>query len=316
MPSANLCSGRECAVAIRAQAQAAWQNAIVSIGVAWIGDMSDGVPDMNCTAAVLAAKGALNAAYGYEANKDSDPPVLFKPTWTVEPDTFRPTYAGALSYFIGHECSDMDAVSTDNGFAFGYTALKPGPDRDDKKNWCAAQPCRAHVRPMTPRAHTQRVRLAPLRLGWEKAHFHSMKFLEGGAFCHAGVAQGKLTLTSRWRDANGDPVIGTVDKTFTRAAPTPPPPPPLYHKISPTNARDVRRPSSPARSSSLLRSRRQVHAQPGPGRHPASRGAPLVLGGAPGAPIAASLSCFAPFALAIVCTTRDEGEEDGLRPLL
>ena len=126
-----------------------------------------------------------------------------------------------------------------------------------------------------------------------------MKFLEGGAFCHAGVAQGKLTLTSRWRDANGDPVIGTVDKTFTRAAPTPPPPPPLYHKISPTNARDVRRPSSPARSSSLLRSRRQVHAQPGPGRHPASRGAPLVLGGAPGAPIAASLSCFAPLALAI-----------------
>ena len=172
MPSANLCSGRECAVAIRAQAQAAWQNAIVSIGVAWIGDMSDGVPDMNCTAAVLAAKGALNAAYGYEANKDSDPPVLFKPTWTVDPDTFRPTYAGALSYFIGHECSDMDAVSTDNGFAFGYTALKPGPDRDDKKNWCAAQPCRAHVgrRRCAPndaaRAHTTCAPCAPqARLG-------------------------------------------------------------------------------------------------------------------------------------------------------
>lgn len=42
-----------------------------------------------------------------------------------------------------------------------------------------------------------------------------MKFLEGGAFCHAGVAQGKLTLTSRWKGANGDPVNGTVDKTFT-----------------------------------------------------------------------------------------------------
>ena len=169
------CPARSCVVvvsAIRAQAQAAWQNAIVSIGVAWIGDMSDGVPDMNCTAAVLAAKGALNAAYGYEANKDSDPPVLFKPTWTVEPDTFRPTYAGALSYFIGHECSDMDAVSTDNGFAFGYTALKPGPDRDDKKNWCAAQPCRAHVgrRRCAPndaaRAHTTCAPCAPqARLG-------------------------------------------------------------------------------------------------------------------------------------------------------
>ena len=183
MPSARTprCPARSCVVvvsAIRAQAQAAWQNAIVSIGVAWIGDMSDGVPDMNCTAAVLAAKGALNAAYGYEVNKDSDPPVLFKPTVAVEPDTFRPTYAGALSYFIGHKCldrvTDMDSVSTDNGFAFAYTALNDLPDyiKKDEKNWCAAQPCRAHVgrRRCAPndaaRAHTTCAPCAPqARLG-------------------------------------------------------------------------------------------------------------------------------------------------------
>merc|ERR1712060_401623 len=118
----------------------AWEAAIKAIGAAWIGDMANGKPDMDCAAALAQARGALDAAYGYEANGV----VLFKPTVSTEPDTFRNTYAGALSYFVG-ECSDLGQVGSDNGFAFGYTAL-PEELRADKDKW----------------------------LGWEEAKFHSM----------------------------------------------------------------------------------------------------------------------------------------------
>merc|ERR1711972_557838 len=90
---------------------------------------------------------------------------------------------------MGGECSDLGQVGSDNGFAFGYTAL-PEELRADKDKW----------------------------LGWEEAKFHSMHFLEGGDlddFCHTGIAQGKLTLTSRWKNADGKPIHATVDKTFS-----------------------------------------------------------------------------------------------------
>ncbi len=48
------------------------------------------------TAAAALAGRIIDAAYGYQLGT-----VLFKPTLTVNPQTFRTTRAGALSYFVG-----------------------------------------------------------------------------------------------------------------------------------------------------------------------------------------------------------------------
>ena len=50
----------------------------------------------------------LDAAYGYQFG-----PVLFKPTLTTAPETFRTTREGALSYFVG----DNKNFPDDKGFA-------------------------------------------------------------------------------------------------------------------------------------------------------------------------------------------------------
>lgn len=42
------------------------------------------------------AEKVIDAAYGYQLGA-----VLFKPTLTVNPQTFRTTREGALSYFVG-----------------------------------------------------------------------------------------------------------------------------------------------------------------------------------------------------------------------
>ena len=50
----------------------------------------------------------IDGAYGYQFG-----PVLFKPTLTVSPQTFRTTRAGALAYFVGGD----PAFPGDTGFA-------------------------------------------------------------------------------------------------------------------------------------------------------------------------------------------------------
>ena len=59
-------------------------------------------------AAKALAEKVIDAAYGYQLGA-----VLFKPTLTVNPQTFRTTRAGALSYFVGGDPS----FPTDSGFA-------------------------------------------------------------------------------------------------------------------------------------------------------------------------------------------------------
>ena len=54
------------------------------------------------------ANAVLDAAYGYNMG-----PVLFKPTLTVAPQTFRVTKEGALSYFVGGDTN----YPKDTGFA-------------------------------------------------------------------------------------------------------------------------------------------------------------------------------------------------------
>lgn len=89
-------------------AQAAWCQALVDINATY---EKDGQP-----AAKALAEQVIDAAYGYQMGA-----VLFKPTLTVAPQTFRPTRAGALAYFVGGDSE----FPNDTGFALkGWTACE------------------------------------------------------------------------------------------------------------------------------------------------------------------------------------------------
>lgn len=81
-------------------AQKAWGEALVSISTTY---EEQGLP----AAKALAGK-IIDAAYGYQMGT-----VLFKPTLTVAPQTFRTTRAGALAYFVGDDAN----FPKDKGFA-------------------------------------------------------------------------------------------------------------------------------------------------------------------------------------------------------
>lgn len=69
-------------------AQKAWGDALVQIS----NDFASG----GAAKAKQTANAVLDAAYGYNMG-----PVLFKPTLTAAPQTFRTTKDGALAYFVG-----------------------------------------------------------------------------------------------------------------------------------------------------------------------------------------------------------------------
>jgi len=81
-------------------AQQAWCKALVDIGTTYT--------NSGQAAAKALAEKVIDSAYGYQMGA-----VLFKPTLTVNPQTFRTTRAGALSYFVG----DDPAFPKDTGFA-------------------------------------------------------------------------------------------------------------------------------------------------------------------------------------------------------
>lgn len=86
-------------------AQQAWCGALVGISQT---NEKEG-PE----AAKAMAEQVIDAAYGYQMGA-----VLFKPTLTVAPQTFRPTRAGALAYFVGGD----PEFPNDTGFALkGWT---------------------------------------------------------------------------------------------------------------------------------------------------------------------------------------------------
>ena len=85
--------------------QQGWCRALVDIS-------STHAKDGQAAAKALAEE-VIDAAYGYQLGT-----VLFKPTLTVNPQTFRTTRAGALSYFVGGDSS----FPKDTGFALkGWT---------------------------------------------------------------------------------------------------------------------------------------------------------------------------------------------------
>lgn len=90
-------------------AQQAWCAALLDINAAY-------EKDGKVAARALAEK-VIDSAYAYQMGA-----VLFKPTLTVNPQTFRPTRAGALSYFVGGDPS----FPADTGFALkGWRKCEP-----------------------------------------------------------------------------------------------------------------------------------------------------------------------------------------------
>jgi hypothetical protein len=90
-------------------AQQAWCGALINIGDTY-------EKDGQAAAKALAEK-VIDTAYAYQMGA-----VLFKPTLTVNPQTFRPTRAGALSYFVGGDPS----FPKDSGFALkGWKKCEP-----------------------------------------------------------------------------------------------------------------------------------------------------------------------------------------------
>ena len=86
----------------RLPAQRAWGAALVAIAAA----NREGGPQR----ANAVALDALNRLYGFETG-----PVLFKPTLTRAPHTFRTTRESALAYFAGGDAN----FPGDTGFALG-----------------------------------------------------------------------------------------------------------------------------------------------------------------------------------------------------
>ena len=80
--------------------QKGWGDALIQIS----NDYASG----GYVKAKATASAVLDAAYGYNMG-----PVLFKPTLTVAPQTFRVTKEGALSYFVGGDSN----YPKDTGFA-------------------------------------------------------------------------------------------------------------------------------------------------------------------------------------------------------
>jgi len=81
-------------------AQKAWGKALVAISKAYEkGGRAE---------AESKAREVINSAYAYDNGH-----VLFKPTLTVNPQTFRTTKEGAMAYFVGNN----GAFPNDDGFA-------------------------------------------------------------------------------------------------------------------------------------------------------------------------------------------------------
>jgi len=81
-------------------AQTAWCGALVAIS-------TENDTKGHAAAKTLAGQ-VLDSAYAYDMG-----PVLFKPTLTVAPQTFRTTRDGALAYFVGGDST----YPNDTGFA-------------------------------------------------------------------------------------------------------------------------------------------------------------------------------------------------------
>ena len=81
--------------------------------------------------------------------------MMFKPTYTEFPFVFRPTYEGALSYFIGTTCMNILGLATENEYKDSGFALANSSQLPNVQGWASvttgvdsamnAQPILFHV---------------------------------------------------------------------------------------------------------------------------------------------------------------------------
>ena len=135
----------------------------------------DAYPQEACDAAYDVALGALNGAYNYPD------PVLFKPTLTTAPYTFRPTKQGALSYFIGTDCLLKSGTDEDQ--------FPPGNDGTDFKEYGFGL-----------------ANYGPRYSGFSGCEWVGDSYVTGN---NVGVAQGQVSFERT------EGTISTVDKTFS-----------------------------------------------------------------------------------------------------
>jgi hypothetical protein len=127
-----------------------------------------------------ASVGALEAAYGYDAEHGGK--VLFKSTYSERPLTFRRTYQGALSHFIGTDCLAL-AGATDDQF----------PNTDSKFSDAGFA-----------------LNNADGKTGWKNATVSpEFVFSTGGDNCHTALAQGQICFENE--DGSGN---ACFDRSF------------------------------------------------------------------------------------------------------
>jgi len=157
-----------------------WDNGgkLASIGP---NDKNGGETAVACKAAYDAAKAYIEEAYGYPNQ------VLFNPTLTTSAYRFRPTMAGALSYFVGTKCLNLvGEIQYPEGnndgtmfFEYGFGLRnKPGTDQS---GWCGVE--------------------------WDTNEF---LYNLDGDFCETAVALGQMCFINC-----SDKSPACVDKTFT-----------------------------------------------------------------------------------------------------
>jgi len=100
---------KDCVTAEDARVTAdAFATSVILISNAY--HYTEGDEEAKCIAAYEQALGALQAAYAYQGDTRT---VLFKPTLSSAPYTFRNDKAAALSYFIGTDCLNFASKSRD-----------------------------------------------------------------------------------------------------------------------------------------------------------------------------------------------------------
>ena len=87
-------------------AQKAWCDGLVAVSAAF---------SLGNTAFKSAAEAMISALYDYTTPGGGK--VFFKPTLANGTTTFRPTFSGALSYFVGSSLVNDPAYPSDSGFA-------------------------------------------------------------------------------------------------------------------------------------------------------------------------------------------------------
>jgi len=92
-------------------AQTAWCEALIKISADY---KSGGFSKAKAT-----AENVIDQAYNYQFG-----PVAFKPTLTSAPQTFRPTFDGALSYFVGGNSEYPRDLTLSNGVG-GFALVSP-----------------------------------------------------------------------------------------------------------------------------------------------------------------------------------------------